>query len=62
MVSKLENLKENNEENISYKIEYEHLNKITKNYDKLFMFIIMNKNMCIEIKNHNIYQFRKKIK
>ena len=57
ILSKLENLKDKNDQNISYKIEYEHINKFTNKTDKLFMFIIINKNMCVEIKNPNIYQF-----
>ena len=57
IISKLENLKDHNDNNISYKIEYEHINKFTKKNDKLLMFIIINKNMCIEIKNPNIYQY-----
>ena len=38
-------------------MEYNHYNKIKKVNEKLNMFIIMTKNMILEIKNKDIYQF-----
>ena len=57
ILNKLENLKDNDNNKITYKIEYDHINKFTKKIEKLNMFIIMKNNMCIEIRDNNIYQF-----
>ena len=57
MLNKLENLIDENNNQMTYIIEYVHYNKIKKSNENLNMYIIMNKNMCNEIKNQNIYQY-----
>ena len=54
---KIIHLKDLNNDEICYLSEYEHYNKFKKKDEKLKMFFIMNKNMCLEIKNKDIYQF-----
>ena len=55
--NKIVDLKDNNNDNISYLIEYEHFNKKTKKNENLNMFIIITKTMMKEIRNKDIYQF-----
>ena len=57
MLNKLENLIDENNNRMTYIIEYVHYNKIKKSNENLNMYIIMNKNMYNEIKNQNIYQY-----
>ena len=57
IIFNLENLKDINNNNIVYINKYNHYNKITKEEDEIKMYFIMNKKMCEEIKNNDIFQY-----
>ena len=48
-----------NKENIVHKKEFNQINKITKINEILFMFLIMNKNMFIDIRDKKFFLFSK---
>ena len=57
MFKKIMELKNDNNNNISYLIENDHFNKKAKKDEKLNMFIIITKEMMKEIRNKIIYQY-----